>query len=180
MLNIDESGWFTGVRRIESPNCDDRPPGQNIDLVVVHAISLPPRSFGTGAIARLFTNQLDPAEHPYYASISNLRVSAHLLVERHGSAIQFVPLDRRAWHAGVSCWRARQRCNDFSIGIELEGSDDDAFEDVQYETLAALISAIRKRHSPVDLAGHSDVAPGRKSDPGPHFDWARLHRLLGD
>jgi AmpD protein len=174
----DDDGWLHGARRVLSPNCDDRPPGLAVDLAVIHAISLPPGQFGGDAIERLFTNRLDPAAHPYYAAIDGLRVSAHFLVRRDGGLIQFVPCGQRAWHAGASSWKGRQRCNDFSVGIELEGSDEHPFETVQYEVLARLIAALRQRYPIADIAGHADVAPGRKTDPGPHFDWPRLHRLL--
>jgi AmpD protein len=174
----DDDGWLPGVRRVRSPNCDARPPDTAIDLAVIHAISLPPGRFGGDAIERLFTNRLDPAAHPYYAGIQGLRVSAHFLLRRDGELIQFVPCGQRAWHAGVSSWRGRRRCNDFSIGIELEGCDERPFEAIQYEALAALVAALRRRYAIAELVGHSDVAPGRKTDPGPRFDWPRLHRLL--
>ncbi len=145
---------------------------------MIHAISLPPGQFGGDAIERLFTNRLDPAAHPYYATIEGLRVSAHFLVRRDGGLIQFVPCGQRAWHAGASSWKGRHRCNDFSVGIELEGGDEHPFEAVQYAVLARLIAALRRRYPIADIAGHADVAPGRKTDPGPHFDWPRLHRLL--
>lgn len=174
----DADGWLPGVRRVLSPNCDARPPGADIDLVVIHAISLPPGEFGGDAIERLFTNRLDPAAHPYYATIHHLRVSAHLLVRRDGELIQFVSCGQRAWHAGASSWRGRVRCNDFSVGIELEGCDERPFEAVQYAALARAITGLRRRYPITDVAGHADIAPGRKTDPGPHFDWSRLHRLI--
>jgi AmpD protein len=174
----DDDGWLPGAQRVRSPNCDHRPPGLAVDLAVIHSISLPPGQFGGDAIERLFTNRLDPAAHPYYATIEGLRVSAHFLVRRDGGLIQFVPCGQRAWHAGASSWKGRQRCNDFSVGIELEGGDEHPFEPVQYEVLARLIAALRRRYPIADIAGHSDIAPGRKTDPGPHFDWPRLHRLL--
>lgn len=177
---LDEAGWLGGARRLDSPNCDDRPPGAEVTLVVVHAISLPPRQYGGDAIARFFTNALDPGAHPYFETIRGLAVSAHFLVARDGALTQFVSCARRAWHAGVSSWRGRARCNDFSIGIELEGCDEDAFEPVQYRVLAGIVAALRARYPGVELVGHSDVAPGRKTDPGPGFDWALLDRLLGD
>ena len=177
---IDEEGWLGSARRIPSPNCDERPAGCVVELIVVHAISLPPGEFGGGGIIDLFTNRLDPAAHPYYATIADLRVSTHFLIRRDGDLIQFVPSVRRAWHAGESSWKGRTRCNDFSIGIELEGTDDTAFEDPQYSRLAALTRALRARYRIEDLAGHSDVAPGRKTDPGPYFDWQRYRALVKD
>ena len=157
-----------------SPNCDARPDGTRIELVVVHNISLPPREFGGPAIIDLFLNRLQADEHPYYAGIADLRVSAHFLIRRDGELIQFVSCAQRAWHAGVSNWRGRDRCNDFSVGIELEGADDIPFEGRQYAQLSALIAALRWRYPIVDVAGHSDIAVGRKTDPGPAFEWSRL------
>jgi AmpD protein len=178
-LVITDDGLVKGVRYLPSPNHDERPPGTQIELLVIHNISLPPGEFGGSAIIELFTNRLDPAAHPYYATIADRRVSAHFLIRRDGETIQFVPCGNRAWHAGASEWRGRGRCNDFSIGIELEGSDETRFEDAQYEALAELILALRARYPVADLAGHSDIAPGRKTDPGPHFDWARCRKMLG-
>lgn len=174
---ISAAGWLDAVRRIESPNCDERPSGESVSLIVVHAISLPPSQFGSDDIARLFTNTLDPAAHPYFAQIGALRVSAHFLIRRDGELIQFVSCERRAWHAGFSCWQGRERCNDFSVGIELEGCDEQRFEDVQYAQLVELIEALRLRYPITSVVGHSDIAPGRKSDPGPCFDWQRLAPL---
>ncbi len=171
---LDAEGWVTAARRVPSPNCDDRPAGEAIVLVVIHNISLPPGEFGGAAIEALFTNRLDPAAHPYYASLKDLRVSAHFLIRRDGELIQFVPCSKRAWHAGESCWRGRQRCNDFSLGIELEGSDDLPFTDAQYAVLAELLAALRTAYPLEAAAGHSDIAPGRKTDPGPYFDWGRV------
>jgi len=148
-----------------------------IDLVVVHGISLPPGEFGSDAIARLFTNKLDPRAHPFFASIGELRVSAHFLIRRNGELLQFVGCNDRAWHAGASSWKGRERCNDFSIGIELEGTDDLPYAAAQYTMLARLIRALRRAYPIADLVGHSEIAPGRKTDPGPLFDWARLARL---
>ena len=176
---MDAQGWLEGVRRIPSPNCDDRPEGSTVELIVIHSISLPPGEFGGDGIQRLFTNSLDPAGHPYYAGIAGLRVSAHFLIRRTGELIQFVPCGRRAWHAGESSWKGRARCNDFSIGVELEGSDDTPFEDVQYAVLASLAAALRARFPVAESAGHSDIAPGRKTDPGPYFDWGRYRALVG-
>jgi AmpD protein len=178
--SLDERGILAGVDFVASPNCDERPAGEKICLVVVHAISLPPGEFGGDGVERLFTNRLDPAVHPYYESIHDLRVSAHFFVRRDGRVVQFVPCGMRAWHAGVSSWQGRQRCNDFSIGIELEGCDDKPFEAVQYERLATLVHAIADRYPLSGVAGHSDIAPGRKTDPGPLFDWPRLHAMLAD
>ncbi|HSD39334.1 MAG TPA: 1,6-anhydro-N-acetylmuramyl-L-alanine amidase AmpD [Rhodocyclaceae bacterium] len=175
---LDENGRIPGAQHIDSPNQDVRPEGSGIDLVVIHAISLPPDEFGGPGVEQLFTNQLDPDEHPYYASIAQLRVSAHFFVRRDGSLLQFVPVTQRAWHAGVSNWKGRERCNDFSIGIELEGCDTQPFRAEQYDSLSRLLSRIRQRYPQVDICGHSDIAPGRKTDPGPFFEWARLSALL--
>jgi AmpD protein len=147
-------------------------------LLVVHAISLPPGEFGGDAIERLFTNRLDPATHPYFRGLAGLKVSSHFLIRRGGELVQFVPLGRRAWHAGVSSWRGRGRCNDFSIGVELEGTDDRPFADPQYARLARLVAALKQKLPLRDIAAHSDVAPGRKTDPGPGFDWPRLLAAL--
>lgn len=175
--NLD--GLPSRVDLVPSPNCDDRPAGEPVRLVVVHAISLPPGEFGGDGVERLFTNRLDPASHPYYRDIHAFRVSAHFFIRRDGRIIQFVPCDKRAWHAGVSSWHGRGRCNDFSIGIELEGCDEQPFADCQYDRLAGLILALRRAHPIEDVVGHADIAPGRKTDPGPHFDWSRLRRLIG-
>lgn len=175
------SGWLHGVRHLPSPNCDRRPEGATVDLLVIHGISLPPGEFGGSGIDELFTNTLDPGAHPYYREIAGLRVSAHLLIDRAGGISQYVSLHDRAWHAGPSCFRDREACNDFSIGIELEGSDDVPYSDAQYQSLAAVTSLLQ-RHYPAlisdNIAGHSDIAPGRKTDPGPAFDWKRYRRLL--
>jgi N-acetyl-anhydromuramoyl-L-alanine amidase len=162
------------LRVVESPNCDDRPAGVVVSLVVLHSISLPPGEYGGDSIERLFTNRLDPAAHPYFAEIRDLKVSSHFLVRRDGEVVQFVPVERRAWHAGASSWRGRGRCNDFSIGIELEGTEEDVFTEAQYRALAVLLKDLRQKFPLRDVAAHSDVAPGRKIDPGPHFDWPRL------
>ncbi|MDY0073890.1 MAG: 1,6-anhydro-N-acetylmuramyl-L-alanine amidase AmpD [Thauera sp.] len=159
---------------IPSPNFDLRPAGEAVVLIVIHAISLPPGQFGGPGVAQLFTNTLDAAEHPYYAGIAALRVSAHYLIRRDGRLICFVPPELRAWHAGQSQWRGRERCNDFSIGIELEGDDDTSFADAQYQRLNALIARLRGRFPIVDIQGHADIAPGRKTDPGPFFDWSKV------
>jgi AmpD protein len=173
-LVVDADGWVTDVRRVDSPNADARPAGVLPCLVVVHAISLPPDEFGGDDICRLFTNTLDPAAHPYFATIAGLRVSAHFLIRRDGELIQFVAGDRRAWHAGVSCWQGRERCNDFSLGVELEGGDTYAFTAAQYAALRRLLRALCRRYPVAALAGHCDVAPGRKTDPGPTFDWSEV------
>lgn len=167
-------GWIDSVRRTPSPNQDDRPEGEPVSLIVIHAISLPPSQFGSDDIERLFTNTLDPDAHPYFSSISALRVSAHFLIRRNGELIQFVSCNRRAWHAGISSWQGRQRCNDFSIGIELEGCDDIPFDDAQYERLITLIRLLNAHYPIAALAGHADIAPDRKTDPGPCFAWQRL------
>jgi len=171
-------GWIAGARRVLSPNCDSRPPGSKISLAVLHSISLPRGEYRGDAVERLFTNRLDPAAHPSFAELAGLRVSSHFLVRRGGELLQFVPLQARAWHAGVSRWRGRERCNDFSVGIELEGVDDARFESAQYESLVALIRNLQAVLPLRDVAAHSDVAPGRKFDPGTHFDWARFLQQL--
>jgi AmpD protein len=157
-----------------SPHCDERPEGEKVSLLVIHNISLPPGEFGGSWIDDLFMGTLDPQAHPYFAEIEGLKVSAHFLIRRDGSLIQYVPCDKRAWHAGASNWKGRERCNDFSIGVELEGADDVPFAEPQYETLAKLKLDLEKRYGKLDIAGHSDIAPGRKTDPGPWFDWSRL------
>jgi AmpD protein len=167
-------GWMAGARRIPSPNSDSRPAGTEISLAVIHSISLPRGRYGGDAIERLFTNRLDPAAHPSFAGLAGLRVSSHFLIRRGGELLQFVPLGQRAWHAGASRWRGRERCNDFSVGIELEGIDDGPFEAAQYGCLAALVGNLQSALPLREVAAHSDVAPGRKSDPGPRFDWARF------
>jgi AmpD protein len=177
-LKPDALGWLSGVRRVASPNHDVRPPRTPIELLVIHNISLPPDQYGGNAIERFFTNALDHSEHPYFEQLKGVRVSSHFLVRRDGQVIQFVPCNKRAWHAGVSTWRGRTRCNDFSIGIELEGSDFEPFTERQYAALVRLTRRL-KRVCPIrDITGHSDIAPGRKTDPGPYFDWAGyLQRL---
>lgn len=167
-------GWLRGVKRIESPNFDARPEGERVSLVVIHNISLPPDEFGGPGVIELFTNRLDPAAHPYYAGIHRLRVSSHFFIRRDGEPIQFVSTENRAWHAGVSTWRGRGCCNDFSLGIELEGCDTQPFAECQYTALAALLRRLARIYPGCDIAGHSDIAPGRKTDPGPFFDWARF------
>jgi AmpD protein len=176
-IEIDAGGLACGVPFRESPNSDDRPPDALIDLLVIHAISLPPGEFGGTAIDDLFLNRLNCGAHPYFAGLKGLRVSAHFVVYRQGGLAQFVRCHRRAWHAGVSSWEGRPRCNDYSIGIELEGCDDIAFEDAQYETLAALTRGLRRNYPIASVVGHSDIAPARKTDPGALFDWPRYFAL---
>ncbi len=171
---VDDEGWLSAARRVPSPNCDERPADESVRLIVIHAISLPPDEFGGPEIVQLFTNCLDPEAHPYFREIEGLRVSAHFLVRRDGELIQFVPCSRRAWHAGVSSWMGEESCNNFSIGIELEGCDQLAFEDAQYGTLNRLLAKLCERYMIEDVVGHSDIAPGRKTDPGPCFDWHRV------
>ncbi len=181
-LALDEdSGWLQGVRRVPSPNFDARPADCRVELVVVHGISLPPGEFGGAHVDALFTNTLDPGAHAYFAEIASLRVSAHLFIDRSGELTQYVPLHRRAWHAGESCFEDKQHCNDFSIGIELEGADHLPYEDIQYQELARVIRMLIHRWPDITaerIVGHSDIAPGRKTDPGPTFDWTRLRRLI--
>jgi AmpD protein len=177
-LRIDAAGVAAGARQVPSPNADARPPGTEITLLVVHNISLPPGVFGGEDVLRLFTNTLDCGLHPAYEPLRELRVSAHFLVRRTGEVIQFVPCGNRAWHAGESEWRGRPRCNDFSVGIELEGTDTSPYADVQYQRLARLARALGRRYPIAEIVGHSDIAPARKTDPGPSFDWPRLRALL--
>jgi len=175
------TGLLAAARQRRSPNQDARPAGVEPELIVLHCISLPPGQFGGPWIDRLFTNRLDPAAHPYFAAIQGLKVSAHLLLRRDGALLQYVPFHRRAWHAGASHWCGRERCNDFSIGIELEGTDDGDYTTAQYRRLAASIRALCRAYptlSPQRITGHSEIAPGRKTDPGPGFDRARLARWL--
>jgi AmpD protein len=172
------SGWLRRARTVPSPNFGPRPEGAVVDLVVLHSISLPPGQFAGDGIERLFTNRLDWAAHPYYETIRGLVVSAHFVIRRDGELLQFVSCDDRAWHAGRSSWGGREACNDFSIGIELEGLEGDAFDDRQYPVLAALVDSAAKHYPIVDIAGHEHVAPGRKNDPGAGFDWTRLRRMV--
>lgn len=184
MIHIDvESGLISEARQVPSPNHDDRPESCCEELIIVHNISLPPGQFGGDWIDRLFTNSLDPDAHPYFGEISGLRVSSHLLIRRNGELVQYVPLGKRAWHAGVSCYQDREKCNDFSIGIELEGADDVPYTDRQYRVLGNVIVALRQTFPTLanaPIVGHSDVAVGRKTDPGPAFDWQRLFADLND
>jgi AmpD protein len=177
-LTVHEpTGMLVGVRQVVSPHCDSRPAGTVSDLIVVHGISLPPDEFGGPWIERLFTGNLPPDAHPYFASIEGARVSAHLLVRRNGELVQFVPFQLRAWHAGVSTYEGRSACNDFSIGIEFEGSDTVPYEVAQYRAAGAALRALLAAYPPLApqrIVGHSDIAPGRKTDPGAAFDWSRL------
>ncbi|MCG6886917.1 MAG: 1,6-anhydro-N-acetylmuramyl-L-alanine amidase AmpD [Proteobacteria bacterium] len=176
-----ERGVLLGARQIASPNCDARPDGALIRLLVIHGISLPPGQFGGDEIERLFTNRLDPDAHPYFQDIVQLRVSSHLLICRTGEVVQFVPFQKRAWHAGESCYYDQSCCNDFSIGIELEGADDIPYTDIQYDVLGQLIPLLREAYPAIgaaDIVGHCHIAPGRKTDPGPIFEWARLGLAL--
>jgi AmpD protein len=180
IIDVD-SGWIRGVRRVPSPNCDRRPPGAKLELIVVHGISLPPGRFGGPFIDALFTGNLDPSAHAYFAAIAGARVSAHASISRVGIVTQYVSFAERAWHAGESRYRGRTACNDFSIGIELEGADDVPYERAQYVQLAALVKALRATYPTLrraDIVGHSDIAPGRKTDPGPAFDWDLLRRSM--
>ncbi|TCK19281.1 AmpD protein [Thiogranum longum] len=182
IMELTEDGdWLVDVRRVLSPNCDERPAPGVISLIVVHGISLPPGEYGGPWIDDFFTNRLDVTAHPYFAEIADLRVSSHLLIRRDGELVQYVPFSRRAWHAGKSCFRGREACNDFSIGIELEGQDETSYEPAQYRQLARVIRLLRTHHPEIgaqDIVGHADIAPGRKTDPGFAFDWERLHVLL--
>ncbi len=174
-------GLLAGVRFLPSPNCDLRPDGMPVDVLVIHNISLPPGQFGGGAIEALFCNTLDCSAHPFYKELEGLKVSSHLLIRRDGEIVQFVPFHLRAWHAGASCCEGRTRVNDFSVGIELEGTDYTPFEQAQYRALAAVTRALMRDYpaiTPARIFGHSDIAPGRKTDPGPHFDWARYRAML--
>ena len=162
------------MRIVDCPNHDERPAGACVTLAVLHSISLPPGQYGGEHIERLFTNRLDPAAHPYFREVHALRVSSHFLIRRDGELVQFVPVERRAWHAGASSWRGRSACNDFSVGIELEGTDESPFEERQYAALASLLLELQRKLPLRDIAAHSDIAPGRKTDPGARFDWSRL------
>ena len=172
-------GWWSGARRITSPNFNARPAGAEVTLALIHSISLPPGTYGGDAIERLFTNRLDWRAHPYFAQIEGLEVSAHFVVRRDGGLLQFVSCDERAWHAGASQWQGRAGCNDYSVGIELEGLEGQAFEAAQYDALLALLQALAGRYPITQIAGHEHVAPGRKFDPGAGFDWPLLRSRLG-
>lgn len=173
-MKLGPDGRVSRARYVASPNCDARPAGAEVTLLVLHSISLPPGQFGGDAIERLFTNRLDGAAHAYFRDIARLRVSAHFLVRRDGALVQFVPVQRRAWHAGIARWRGAGHCNDFSVGIELEGTDRDAFADAQYRCLCALVRTLVARLPLRACAAHSEIAPGRKTDPGTRFDWPRF------
>ncbi len=175
------TGLLAGARCVESPNCDDRPGNAVPELVVIHGISLPPGRYGGPWIERLFTNSLPAEADPYFETIQHLRVSSHVLIARDGSLTQYVPFGLRAWHAGPSFWRGRGACNDFSIGIEIEGTDDEPYDERQYAALAGLVATLQQNYPTLAegwIAGHSDIAPGRKTDPGPAFDWQKLEREL--
>jgi AmpD protein len=173
-MPFDQAGWLRGALQIPSPNQDCRPIENEATLVVVHSISLPPGDYFGPGISALFTNSIDPDRHPYFQTLVSLRVSAHVMIRRDGGLVQYVPFSARAWHAGVSSWQGRERCNDFSIGIELEGTDGASFSDAQYLSLDRLVKSLMMHYSIAAVVGHSDVAPGRKTDPGPFFDWLRL------
>lgn len=176
-----ENGLLQGVKQIESPNFNQRPEASEVSLLVVHNISLPPEQFGGSYIEQFFTNQLDPNVHPYFATIYEQQVSAHILIDRQGEIIQFVNFDDRAWHAGLSNFKGEDECNDFGIGIELEGSDQQPFSEAQYQQLAKLSRALMEAYPKLTsgrITGHSNIAPGRKTDPGPLFDWPRFRKLL--
>jgi N-acetyl-anhydromuramoyl-L-alanine amidase len=175
------NGWLSGARRAVSPNCEPRPEGCEPDLLVIHNISLPPGEYGGECIEQFFCNCLDWDQHPFFEEIRDVRVSAHLLIRRDGELVQFVNFDQRAWHAGVSSFDQRDNCNDFSIGIELEGTDEDPYSAEQYTALVAATAALMKVYpglAPERIAGHSDIAPERKTDPGPAFDWERYRGAL--
>lgn len=178
-LRLDDSGWLEGARHCVSPNFGPRPAHAAVDLAVIHSISLPPGEYGGDGIEHLFTNRLDWNAHPYYAEIRGMQVSAHFVIRRTGEIVQYVSTRDRAWHAGRSSWRGRENCNDDSVGIELEGLEGEAFETAQYDALAELLIALAPRLRLEWIAGHEHVAPGRKFDPGPGFDWLRLIRMLG-
>lgn len=174
-------GWITTARRAFSPNFDDRPEPEDISLIVIHCISLPPGEFGGPWIDALFKNSLDPGAHPYFVGIHQLRVSCHTLIRRDGELVQYVPFHKRAFHAGASCYRGRTTCNDFSIGIELEGTETSPYTDIQYQELAKLVGTLLETYPTLSterIAGHSDIAPDRKTDPGPSFDWERFARNM--
>lgn len=174
MASIDPRGLHGGALWRASPHHDARPDAEDISLVVIHGISLPPGEFGGPYVDQLFMGTLDPAVHPYFREIEGLRVSSHFVIRRDGTLVQYVACGERAWHAGASSWKGRDKCNDYSIGIELEGADDVPYAEPQYDALADLVRALIERYGPLDLAGHSDIAPGRKTDPGPWFEWDRI------
>jgi len=174
-----QSGWWRHARRVPSPNCGARPVDVPVTLAVIHSISLPPGQYGGGDVERFFTNRLDHGKHPYYEGLRGVKVSAHFFVRRDGGVLQFVSCDSRAWHAGVSRWAGREQCNDFSIGIELEGLEGDRFEGAQYAALARLLRSVARRYLVDSVVGHEHIAPGRKGDPGAGFDWTRLRHGTG-
>jgi AmpD protein len=174
-----QNGWYRFARPLKSPNFGSRPEGTRVDLLVIHSISLPPGVYGGDQVQRLFTNQLDPGEHAWFERLRGLQVSAHFYIQRQGQLWQFVSCDHRAWHAGQSCFRGRDNCNDFSVGIELEGIEGDLFEPAQYETLTSVCTAVAQHYPVTQAAGHEHVAPGRKQDPGHGFDWPLLQSALG-
>ncbi len=174
-----QGGWLQSARRVASPNFGPRPAGAQIDLIVLHSISLPPGVYGGTEVEQLFTNRLDWDAHPYFQQIRGMEVSSHFFIRRDGELVQFVDADARAWHAGRSAWRGRENCNNDSIGIELEGLEGEAFEPAQYRTLQDLCTRLTERYPIAHIAGHEHIAPGRKQDPGPGFDWARLQQGLG-
>jgi N-acetyl-anhydromuramoyl-L-alanine amidase len=177
-MNIEQH-WLTSAKRVPSPNFDDRSNTNDISLLVIHCISLPPTEFGGGYIDDLFCNRLNPNTHPYFATIYQLKVSAHLLIKRTGEIVQYIPFDKRAWHAGVSCYQGRERCNDFSIGIELEGTETIPYTDAQYDALNTVIDILLVSYPKLSrqrITGHSDIAPDRKTDPGLSFDWQRIFK----
>ena len=176
-MKVDEAGYLSDVQFISSPNCDERPLGHEINLLVIHNISMPPDVFEGDGVIDLFTNQLNP-DVSYYESVRDLRVSAHFFVRRNGKIIQFVTSKKRAWHAGKSCWKEKECCNDFSIGVEMEGSDTTPFTDSQYIALVSLTMELSKVYPIEDIIGHSDIAPKRKTDPGPYFDWHQYQEAL--
>ena len=179
---VVEHGQLFGARQVPSPNYNQRPQGTEIQLLVIHNISLPPSQFGGGYIEKFFQNQLDWNEHPYFKTIEGMQVSAHVLILRTGEVLQFVNFNDRAWHAGRSSYLGKAECNDYSIGIELEGSDDQPFSDLQYQALSQVTHALRQAYPKISshIAGHSDIAPQRKTDPGPYFQWQKFRDLLRD
>jgi len=177
-LKLNAQGWFSGMRRVVSPNFDTRPQHTQICLLIIHGISLPPDAFGGSEVEQLFTNTLNPKEHPYFYQLRGVRVSAHFFIRRNGEIVQFVSCFNRAWHAGLSLWQGLPRCNDFSIGVEMEGSDFVPYEDSQYRSLAYLTRRLQHNYHFTGIVGHSDVAPDRKTDPGPYFDWPRYLKSI--
>ncbi|MGL6070853.1 1,6-anhydro-N-acetylmuramyl-L-alanine amidase AmpD [Craterilacuibacter sp.] len=173
-LTLSADGWLAQAHCLPSPNCNDYAPDTQPSLLVIHNISLPPNEYGGDGVAQLFTNTLDPTAHPYYATIAHLRVSSHFFIRRDGELVQFVPVTRRAWHAGVSCFAGRECCNDFSIGVEMEGSDFEQFCEAQYTTLNRLLALLSSTLPLAAITGHEHIAPGRKTDPGPYFEWDKV------